>query len=183
LEFEECDPEPWEFCDDDGYPLPWTYDDGGRAAIAPNTDDGVGDCVARAIAIATGRPHAEVYDMVDKFGRAAGYLGITCRGVPYELTELLMAEITGRRANLITGDLPDEPQLIAVMGNHMCAVMDGVIRDVRDCVWEDDEHEQRVSVEGVYLPPGELDAAGEIPRASRRWSSTTRQGPLGHDLG
>ena len=52
------------------------HDDGGRDAVAPKADDELGDCVTCAIAIADRRPYAEVNDMVDKFGRAAGYLGI-----------------------------------------------------------------------------------------------------------
>lgn len=162
------DPEPWEFPDDDRYPLAWVYDDGGRDAVAPKADDELGDCVTCAIAIADRRPYAEVYDMVDKFGRAAGYLGIACLGVPHGLTKELMSEITGWRwvplynAALVTGDLPDEFRLIAVMPNHMCAVIDGVIHDVRDCAWEDDEYEQFARVEGVYLPPGNDSGAAEL---------------------
>jgi hypothetical protein len=167
-EFEDRDPEPWEFDDDDGSPLTWTYDDGGRAAIAPYTADDIGDCVTRATAIATRRPYAEIYDMVDKFGRTAGYLGIACLRVPHELTDELMSEITGWRwfplhnATLVTGSLPDEPRLIVVMREHMCAVIDGVIHDVRDCVWEDDDHEHFARVEGIYLPPRSDAGPGRI---------------------
>ncbi len=93
----------------------------------PNATDEIRDCVTRAIAIATGRPYAEVYDMVDKFGRAAGYLGVACLGVPHELTDELMSEITGwpwvplHNATLVTGSLPDEPRLIAHMRADTCA--------------------------------------------------------------
>ena len=38
----------------------WAYDDGGRAAAGFKGE--AGDCVTRAIAIATGRPYREVYD-------------------------------------------------------------------------------------------------------------------------
>jgi hypothetical protein len=170
-EFEERDPhpdpEPWEFYDD-SYSLPWTYDDGGRAAIAPRTDPGIGDFVTRAIAIATGRPYAEVYDMVDKFGRAAGYLGIACLGVPDELADELMSEITGWRwvplhnAHFVTSDLPNETRLIARIHGHWFAVIDGVIHDIDDCVWEDDGHERRARVKDVYLPPCEPGGSGAI---------------------
>jgi hypothetical protein len=64
-EFEDRDPEPSEFCDD-SYPLPWTYDDGG-AGPGPE----IYDCVARAIAIATGKPYTEVFSLIDVFVDAA----------------------------------------------------------------------------------------------------------------
>ena len=112
--------------------LPWAYDDGGRAAAEPefNLEDEINDCVSRAIAIATGRPYGEVYDMVDEFGRAAGFCAIACEGVPFELTAKLMSELGWRYvpphdACLVTGQLPDEPRLIADMPGHCCAVIVG----------------------------------------------------------
>jgi hypothetical protein len=41
-------------------PLPWVYDDGGRAAAG--YEGSAGDCVTRAIAIAAELPYQEVYD-------------------------------------------------------------------------------------------------------------------------
>lgn len=41
-------------------PMPWVYDDGGRAAAGYRGH--TRDCVARAIAIATGAPYQHVYD-------------------------------------------------------------------------------------------------------------------------
>src|SRR5262245_24635404 len=42
----------------------WVYDDGGRhgSGISRGRKDEVGDCVARAIAIATEKPYREVHD-------------------------------------------------------------------------------------------------------------------------
>lgn len=50
--------------------VPWDEDDGGRAAAGFKGD--TGDCVTRAISIATGRPYREVYDMVNAAGNKAG---------------------------------------------------------------------------------------------------------------
>jgi hypothetical protein len=137
-------------------PLRWAYDDGGRgsAGLEFNFEDEINECVTRAIAIATGRAYGEVYDMVDEFGRAAGHLDIACEGVPFELTRELMSEIGWRwvplrNASLVTGSLPDEPRLIADMPGHVCAIIDGVVRDKHDCTWNDNEWPARVL--GVYL--------------------------------
>jgi hypothetical protein len=161
---DDPDPEPWEFYDDDGSPLPWVYDDGGRGTAGPEFEDeyDIGDCVTRAIAIATGRPYANVYATVDELCRSDGDdpdAGAD-KYVPSELTDEVMSKfgwrwVPLRSASLVTGSLPDEPRLVAVMSGHMCAVINGVMRDTWDCVWDDDEHEQRARVNGVYLPPEE----------------------------
>ena len=44
--------------------MTWTFDDGGRAAAGYKGN--AGDCVVRAIAIASGGPYSEVYkDLFD----------------------------------------------------------------------------------------------------------------------
>ena len=40
----------------------FVYNDGGRRAAGFTNKATVGDCVARAVAIASGRPYQEVYD-------------------------------------------------------------------------------------------------------------------------
>lgn len=47
--------------------MEWTYNDGGRAEAGFR---GVtGDCVCRAIAIATERPYREIYDLINEYGK------------------------------------------------------------------------------------------------------------------
>lgn len=41
----------------------WQFNDGGRAAAGYKGS--TGDCVVRSIAIATGRPYQEIYDLVN----------------------------------------------------------------------------------------------------------------------
>lgn len=142
-------------------PLPWVYDDGGRAAAGPefNVGDEINDCMTRAIAIATGRPYREVYDMVEEF--LTGWCGDDCAspagGVPFELTRDLMSEfgwrwVPLRDASLHAGFLPDEPRLIADMPGHLCAVIDGVVYDNHDCRWDLYNDGRHTWVLGVYLP-------------------------------
>src|SRR5262245_44573251 len=42
--------------------MKWIYNDGGRKAAGFNGQDKARDCVARAVAIASGRPYLEVYN-------------------------------------------------------------------------------------------------------------------------
>lgn len=42
----------------------WQYDDGGRAAAGYKGE--AGDCVVRTIAIATGRPYQDVYQLINE---------------------------------------------------------------------------------------------------------------------
>ena len=47
--------------------MEFIYDDGGRAAAGFKGK--TGDCVTRAIAIATGRPYREVYDRLNEIAQ------------------------------------------------------------------------------------------------------------------
>ena len=51
----------------------WVYDDGGREAAGFPVDpaDPTGDCVTRAIAIATGLGYRQVHELVDGLGYSA----------------------------------------------------------------------------------------------------------------
>lgn len=127
--------------------LPFVVDDGGRAAAGY-----VGqarDCVARAIAIASGRPYREVYD--DLAGIEARYAGraakkkrsarngIHTTGAAFRA---YMASIgwswtptmgigTGCRVHLASGELP-AGRLVVAVSRHYTAVIDGVVHDTHD---------------------------------------------------
>jgi hypothetical protein len=58
-------PQKNKIADDDGN-AHFVYDDGGRAAAGFKGK--TGDCVCRAIAIATGEPYQEVYDALNALG-------------------------------------------------------------------------------------------------------------------
>lgn len=121
--------------------LPWVYDDGGRAAAGRRGT--AGDCVARAIAIASGRPYGDVYDELAEINLAYGgkrsaregikpaatrdYLG---RHLGWEWTAT-MGIGTGCTVHLAGGELPDGV-LVARLSRHITAVVDGVIHDTHD---------------------------------------------------
>lgn len=123
------------------------YDDGGRAAAG--FKGSAGDCVVRAIAIASGRPYQEVYDDLFVLNRRAGgrkgnpkrcsprdgntstktirrYLaGLGWRWVP------TMEIGSGCKVHLTESDLPTG-RLVVRLSKHLTAVVDGVIHDTYD---------------------------------------------------
>jgi hypothetical protein len=128
----------------------WTYDDGGRAA-AGFKGKKVGDCVCRAIAIATGKPYREVYDELSAIGWHAGKFGYWRDAdglvIPHEVAQWLereylaglgwqwfptMAIGSGCKVHLRADELPGG-RIIARVTGHLVAVIDGVIRDTADC--------------------------------------------------
>ena len=124
--------------------------DGGRAA-AGYTGKKLGDCVTRAVAIATGLPYLEVYDRLSEGNRTerrtkgqtkrttAGYGVFTSRlwfkrymeslGFAWTAT---MGIGTGCKVHLRDGELP-MGRLVVSVSRHMVAVIDGVVHDTHDC--------------------------------------------------
>jgi hypothetical protein len=135
-------------------PLPWNKNDGGRAAAGFKGK--AGDCVARAVAIASGRPYQEVYDELAQINariplskhrrrhRAAGMTtaahGIYTRSKLFKDYMLAQGFVwtstmgigTGCKVHLRRGELP-MGRLIARVTKHYTAVIDGVINDTYDC--------------------------------------------------
>jgi hypothetical protein len=134
---------------------PWIYDDGGRAAagFAGKT----GDCVTRAIAIATGQPYRTIYDELfqrnrefaatsrsRKALRTAGHGGSPRNGIwgtevarPYLLSldwtwHPTMRIGSGCKVHLRADELPGG-RLIVSVSHHFVAVVNGVIHDTHDC--------------------------------------------------
>lgn len=124
----------------------FVYDDGGRAAAGYRGR--AGDCVTRAVAIASGKPYREVYAALAQIEgeykrmgvarpvsarngihfsakfkaqmRAWGFRWVSCMGIG-----------TGCRVHLREGELP-KGRLVARVSRHCCAVIDGAIHDTYD---------------------------------------------------
>jgi len=124
----------------------WTYDDGGRAAAGYK---GVtGDCVTRAIAIATGKPYQEVYDAINEASQCERR-GSRKRGISNARTGVYKQTIrkyleslgwtwvptmqigSGCKVHLRANELPPG-RLIVNVSKHTVAVIDGVIHDIYD---------------------------------------------------
>jgi hypothetical protein len=155
----------------------WVKDDGGRrgSGIPRGCKDEVGDCVARAIAIATQKPYREVHDALTVAkvrDVAAGKSAWTRRarrkggvhafhadhGVPDEASAPYLESLgwrytstkdlpRGRGIHLRADELP-RGRLIVDLRRHYTAVIDGVIHDTRDC-----SEEGRRRVRGFWAKP------------------------------
>ena len=130
--------------------LPFVRNDGGRAE-AGFRGNKVGDCVCRAIAIATEQPYRSVFDSLSAFAWFAdnrmkrGEDGLY-RPRPDNERELIREYLaslgwqwtptmrigSGWQVHLRPGELPGG-RLIVSVTHHLVAVIDGVIHDTHDC--------------------------------------------------
>ena len=131
----------------------FVVDDGGRAAAGFRGQ--AGDCVARAVAIASGRPYREVYNRLatgnelerrsPKHGKTHSGQRTAAKGIHTKrkwfddyMTSLgfiwvpTMQIGQGCRVHLRDGELP-MGRLVVSVSKHMVAVIDGVLHDTSDC--------------------------------------------------
>jgi hypothetical protein len=126
--------------------MEFEYNDGGRADAGYKGY--ASDCGVRAIAIITGKPYQEVYDLVNEFCkkerksknrdvRSSARLGIytstfkkIVEHLGFEWTPT-MGIGTGCRVHLKASELPSG-RIIVKLSHHFGAVIDGVIHDTHD---------------------------------------------------
>lgn len=122
--------------------MEYRYDDGGRAEAGYRGS--TGDCVCRAIAIATGKPYQEVYDALNATAKGMRQTrrvkGSRARtGVNRLVYERYLRSLgwtftptvtigSGCRVHLRADELPGG-SIICRLSGHLAAVVDGVIRD------------------------------------------------------
>lgn len=143
--------------------MKYVYDDGGREAAGFKGK--AGDCVARAVAIASGKPYAEVYDALAAGmgsqrkatkGRSARNGVSTSRKWFKDYMASLgfkwvptMQIGSGCKVHLHDGELP-MGRLVVAVSRHYTAVINGVVRDTynpqREIV------ELRGGPDGVAIP-------------------------------
>jgi hypothetical protein len=125
--------------------MKFVFDDGGRAAAGFRGR--AGDCVTRAIAIATGKPYREVYDALNaiarceragKRKRSSSRVGVRPRTYRRYLNSLgwqwkaTMHIGSGCRTHMRDSELPKGALIVRVSG-HLAAVIDGILHDTHDC--------------------------------------------------
>lgn len=124
--------------------MKFVKDDGGRAAAG--FKGSAGDCVARSVAIASGRPYTEIYaalsglaGMERKSRGASARNGIHTsrkwfkdfmRSLGFTWTAT-MGIGTGCKVHLHDGELP-AGRLVVAVSKHYTAVLDGVVHDTHD---------------------------------------------------
>lgn len=129
--------------------LGFMFDDGGRAQAG--FKGFAGDCVARAVAIASGRPYAEVYcRLADGQGgqratkrtkkkprSARNGINVKRKWFKDYMAELGFVWVptmkigSGCTTRLLAGELP-KGRLVVSVSRHYTAVIDGVIHDTDD---------------------------------------------------
>lgn len=127
--------------------MDWVYDDGGRSRYFKA--EHVGDCVCRAVAIATGKDYKEVYDDINRLSKAER-TGKRKRGVSSARDGVYKGTIKklmngygwtwhptmqigqGCTTHLRASELPPGRLLVSV-SRHETAVIDGVLHDTYDC--------------------------------------------------
>lgn len=141
---------------------PWVYDDGGRAAAGVR--GGQGDCVCRAIAIATGKPYREVFDLILDYAaderptKSQRRPSDPLNGVHAPLTRRILADLgwhwfpmmgigTGTVFHLRPDELPGGTVIVRC-SKHIVTVIDGVVHDTYD-----PSRRGRRGVYGMWLPP------------------------------
>jgi hypothetical protein len=121
--------------------MEYIYNDGGREAAGFKGK--CGDCVTRAVAIASGRPYAEVYaTLADGMGTQRKAKGRTARNgisvsrkwfkdymhsIGFVWTPTMLVG-SGCKTHLTDGELPMGRLVVRVSG-HCTAVIDGVVND------------------------------------------------------
>ena len=127
--------------------MKWVYDDGGRSKYFKA--EKVGDCVCRAISIATGEDYKVIYDRINELSKSERKgkkkKGTsTARNGVYKTTRVkileelgwvwhpTMAIGSGCKVHLMSDELPNGT-LIVKVSNHLTCVKDGVLYDTYDC--------------------------------------------------
>lgn len=141
----------------------FVYDDGGRKAAG--YQGATGDCVTRAIAIATGLSYQDVYDRVNAFGkrerrgrRRRGGRSSARTGVHIPTTRRILESLgwtwtptmaigQGCQVHLRADELP-AGRLVVSVSRHLVAVIDGVPHDTHDPT-----RDGKRCVYGYWRPP------------------------------
>lgn len=127
--------------------MKFVYNDGGRAEAGFKGT--TGDCVCRAIAIATERPYREIYDLINEIakterkskrrkGKSSARTGVYIKTIRKVMASLgwewhpTMLIGSGCTVHLTDGELPMGRLVVSVSG-HETAVIDGVLNDTYDC--------------------------------------------------
>lgn len=125
--------------------MKWVYNDGGRSKCFKGT---TGDCVCRAISIATGKDYKEIYNLINKYAKEYSKTNPDDNsharyGVSKELADKILADLgytwiptmrfgTGCKVHLRDGELPNGTLIVRV-SKHFTTVIDGIINDTYDC--------------------------------------------------
>lgn len=110
------------------------YSDGGRSKYFKA--DSVGDCVTRAVAIATGKDYLEVYNEIKTLSGKTPRNGVDNKTVKKYLKEFPFTALvtigSGCKVHLKETELPKEGTYILSLSRHLACYKDGVLYDSYD---------------------------------------------------
>ena len=125
--------------------MKYEYNDGGRSEAGYKGS--TGDCVVRAISIASQKPYQEVYDLVNSYASNEYKSRVSKKsnartGVRKSTIRKMMQELgfvwtptmkvgSGCKVHLVESELP-EGRLVVQVSKHITAVIDKVIHDTYD---------------------------------------------------
>jgi len=127
--------------------MKFNFNDGGRAEAGYKGQ--TGDCVCRAIAIATEMPYKDVYNLINEFaksertgkrkkGKSNARTGVYKNTIRKVMEHLgwewipTMQIGSGCKVHLRDDELPNG-RLVVNLSKHSTAVIDGVLNDTYDC--------------------------------------------------
>ena len=116
--------------------LQFIYNDGGRSNYWKCKN--VGDCVVRALAIATSINYKEVYNTIKKITNESPRNGVRHKYLQKVMKYFggiwipLSGIGTGCKAHLAVNEIPMKGKLICNLSKHVTAVIDGVNYDTYD---------------------------------------------------
>ena len=126
--------------------IEWNQNDGGRHEAGYKGE--AGDCACRAIAIATGLPYQQAYDLIIEYGKKERitknkkHKSHPRTGVYTQCMRKLMKDLgwtwiptmkigSGCKVHVKADELPSG-KIIVVASKHYIAIIDGVIQDTYD---------------------------------------------------
>ena len=125
--------------------MKYEYNDGGRSEAGYKGS--TGDCVVRAISIASQRPYQEVYELVNSYASNEYKSRVSKKsnartGVRKSTIRKMMQDLgfvwtptmkigSGCKVHLVESELP-EGRLVVQVSKHITAVLDKVIHDTYD---------------------------------------------------
>ena len=125
--------------------MKYEYNDGGRSEAGYKGS--TGDCVVRAISIASQKPYQEVYDLVNSYASNEYKSRVSKKsnartGVRKSTIRKMMQELgfvwtptmkvgSGCKVHLVESELP-EGRLVVQVSKHITAVIEKVIHDTYD---------------------------------------------------
>lgn len=127
--------------------LGFNYNDGGRSNYFKG--ENVGDCVCRAISIATGKDYKEVYDLLnetakkERIGKRKNKISNARNGVFKVTYQKVLKSLgwewhptmtigSGCTTHMRKEELPSGT-IIVSLSRHLSCVIDGVVNDTYDC--------------------------------------------------